>query len=82
MDTKAVPKASPTPLPEVEASLQPFCGVFRRRLSRQSYERYITGLLTDLPRKNGDTMAAALAGTTTERLHYLLTDAASGSACP
>jgi len=32
-------------------------------------------LLTDLPRKNCDTIAAAVAGTTTERLQNLLTDA-------
>jgi SRSO17 transposase len=38
-------------------------------------ERYITGLLTDLSRKNCDTIAAAVAGTSTERLQHLLTDA-------
>jgi SRSO17 transposase len=38
-------------------------------------ERYITGLLTDLDRKNCDTIAAAVAGTSTERLQHLLTDA-------
>ena len=39
-------------------------------------ERYITGLLTDLPHKTADTIAAAVAGTSTERLQHLLTDAA------
>jgi SRSO17 transposase len=34
-----------------------------------------TGLLTDLDRKNCDTISAALAGTSTERLQHLLTDA-------
>jgi hypothetical protein len=38
-------------------------------------ERSLTGLLTDLPRKNCDTIAAAVAGTSTERLQPLLTDA-------
>jgi len=38
-------------------------------------ERYVTGLLTDLARKNCDTIAAAVAGTSTERLQHLLTDA-------
>ena len=38
-------------------------------------ERYVTGLLTDLDRKNCDTIAAAVAGTSTERLQHLLTDA-------
>jgi SRSO17 transposase len=75
MNMKAVPKAAPTPLPELETYLKPFTKLFRRRWSRQSCERYITGLLTDLPHKNCETIAAALAGTSTERLQHLLTDA-------
>ncbi len=38
-------------------------------------ERYLTGLLTDLPHKTADTIAAVVAGTSTERLQHLLTDA-------
>jgi SRSO17 transposase len=53
----------------------PRAPLFRRSQSRHSLERYITGLLTDLDRKNCDTIAAALAGTSTERLQHLLTDA-------
>jgi SRSO17 transposase len=71
----AVPKASSDPLPEISAFLEPFASLFRRSQSRHSLERYITGLLTDLDRKNCDTIAAALAGTSTERLQHLLTDA-------
>src|SRR5918994_7394563 len=71
----AVPKASSDPLPEIAEFLQPFAPLFRRSQSRRSLERYITGLLTDLDRKNCDTIAAALAGTSTERLQHLLTDA-------
>ena len=71
----AVPKASPDPLPELAAFLAPFAPLFRRAESRQSLERYVTGLLTDLPRKTCDTIAAAVAGTSTERLQHLLTDA-------
>jgi SRSO17 transposase len=71
----AVPKASSDPLPEISAFLKPFAPLFRRSQSRHSLERYITGLLTDLDRKNCDTIAAALAGTSTERLQHLLTDA-------
>ena len=52
MNMKAVPKAAPTPLPELETYLKPFTKLFRRSWSRQSCERYITGLLTDLPHKN------------------------------
>ncbi len=71
----AVPKASSEPLPEISAFLLPFAPLFRRSQSRHSLERYITGLLTDLDRKNCDTIAAAVAGTSTERLQHLLTDA-------
>jgi SRSO17 transposase len=71
----AVPKASPDPLPELDAYLAPFAPLFRRAQTRQSLERYVTGLLTDLAHKTADTIAAAVAGTTTERLQHLLTDA-------
>lgn len=49
--------------------------LFRRATTRESFERYCTGLLTDLPHKTCDGIAAAVAGTTTERLQHLLTDA-------
>ncbi len=71
----AIPKASSDPLPELAAFLEPLAPLFRRVQSRQSLERYVTGLLTDLSRKNCDTIAAAVAGTSTERLQHLLTDA-------
>src|SRR5215213_627034 len=72
---EAVPKASSDPLPEIAEFLKPFSPLFRRSQSRNFLERYITGLLTDLDRKNCDTISAALAGTSTERLQHLLTDA-------
>jgi SRSO17 transposase len=76
MSPSVVPKASPDALPELVAFLEPFAPLFRRSTSRASVERYLTGLLTDLERKNCDTIAAAVAGTSTERLQHLLTDAA------
>jgi SRSO17 transposase len=76
MKSNIVPKASPDTLPELAAFLEPFAPLFRRHTSRDSMERYITGLLTDLPHKTADTIAAAVAGTSTERLQHLLTDAA------
>jgi len=71
----AVPRASSDPLPEIATFLEPFAPLFRRVQSRHSLERYVTGLLTDLGRKNCDTISAAVAGTSTERLQHLLTDA-------
>src|ERR671927_2025728 len=73
-----VPRAGPTPLWTLDVYRHPFSTLFRgsrQRPSWESLERYVTGLLTDLPRKNCDTIAAAVAGTTTERLQHLLTDA-------
>src|SRR5437588_3020475 len=75
MDTPPPPKAAPTSLPELDRFLQPYRSLFQRAQSRQSLDRYVTGLLTDLPRKNCDTIAATVAGTSTERLQHLLTDA-------
>src|ERR1700704_4840332 len=75
MKTPVVPKASPETLPDLATYLAPFASLFRRSTSRASLERYLTGLLTDLPRKNCDAIAAAVAGTSTERLQHLLTDA-------
>src|SRR5215831_14647418 len=76
MKSTHVPKASPDALPELAAFLAPFAPLFRRHTSRDSMERSLTGLLTDLPHKTADTIAAAVAGTSTERLQHLLTDAA------
>ena len=76
MNHTHVPKASPEPLPELAAFLEPFAPLFRRHTSRDSRERYVTGLLTDLPHKTCETIADVLAGTSVERLQHLLTDAA------
>jgi len=65
MKMPVVPKASPDVLPELATSLAPFAPLFCRSTSRASVERYLTGLLTDLERKNCDPIAAAVAGTST-----------------
>lgn len=75
MNTTRVPKASPKPLPELATFLEPFALLFRRHTSRDSMERYVTGLLTDLPHKTCETIADVVAGTSLERLQHLLTDA-------
>jgi SRSO17 transposase len=75
MDYPMVPRAGPLPLPEVAEYLAPFRPLFRYRQSWESVERYVTGLLTDVPRKNCDVLAAVLASTSIERLQHLLTDA-------
>jgi SRSO17 transposase len=76
MNKTRVPKASPEPLPELATFLKPFAPLFRRHTSRDSMERYVTGLLSDLPHKTCETIADVVAGTSLERLQHLLTDAA------
>ncbi len=66
-------KASTDPLPELEAFLSPFIHHFVRSEGRENLERYSTGLLSDLPRKNGETLAGAIPQTNEQRLHNLLT---------
>ena len=66
--------ASPAELPE----LQEFWGAFQVRFRRpegvEALERYVTGLLTELPNKNCDTIAQAVPGTTGQRLQEFLTN--------
>src|SRR5258708_35898046 len=76
MNKTRVPKASPDALPELAAFLEPFAPLFRRHTSRDSMERYLTGLLTALPHKTCDTIPDVIAGTSVERLQHLLTDVA------
>jgi SRSO17 transposase len=65
------PTAAPDAVPELAAYLAPFF----HRPSQHSWERYLTGLLSDRPRKNGETIAAAVAGTSSARWPHLLSAA-------
>jgi SRSO17 transposase len=66
--------ASPAVLPELAAFLSMFNLNFRRSEGKAALERYLTGLLTELPNKNCDTMATAVPGTSEQRLQGFLTD--------
>ena len=55
--------ASPAELPELQKFLGAFLVRFWRPERRAALERYTTGLLTELPNKNGDTIAQAVTGT-------------------
>lgn len=61
MKTLSLPKGSGDLLPELTTVLEPFTPLFRRATSCNSLERYVTGLLRDLPRKNCETIAQAVA---------------------
>lgn len=66
--------ASPSTLPELDEFLSTFVLKFRRSEGEAALERYLTGLLTELPNKNCDTMAAAVPGTSEQCLQGLLTN--------
>jgi SRSO17 transposase len=53
--------------------LRPFHVHFHRSEGRQSLQRYLTGLLTEHPNKNCDTLAQVIPDTNQQRLHNLLT---------
>src|SRR5947199_6236651 len=66
--------ASPASLPELDEFLATFQVRFRRPEGKAALERYLTGLLTELPNKNCDTMAEAVPGTSEQRLQEFLTN--------
>ncbi|MDT7858166.1 hypothetical protein RQM47_16075 [Rubrivirga sp. S365] len=49
MTATPTPKAPPTPLPGLAAFLAPLLPLFRRPSTRESAERYCTGLLRGSP---------------------------------
>src|SRR5262245_15231676 len=73
MKTTRIPHAPSTPLPELDEFLAPFRIHFQRSEGRATLERYLTGLLTEHPRKNCDTLAQIVPGTSEQRLQGLLT---------
>jgi SRSO17 transposase len=66
--------ASPAALPELQEFLASFQVRFRRPEGWEALERYTTGLLTELPDKNCDTIAQAVPGTSAQRLQEFLTN--------
>jgi SRSO17 transposase len=66
--------ASPAELPELQEFLGAFQVRFRRPEGRQALERYMTGLLTEYPNKNCDTLAQAVPGTSAQQLQEFLTN--------
>lgn len=74
LPTLRLPQAPPAPLAEVAEFLAPFEVQFCQRNSAENLERYVTGLLTEQPTKNCDTLAQVVPGTTQQRLHHLLTE--------
>src|SRR5258705_1261950 len=70
---KRMPQAASEPMAELGEFLSEFRVLFGRRESAAAMERYLTGLLTEHPNKNCDTLAAVVPGTSEQQLQGLLT---------
>jgi len=68
-----MPQAPSEPPPELAEFLSHFRVHFAQRRSRATVARYLSGLLTEHPRKNCDTLAAVVPGTSEQQLQHLLT---------
>src|SRR5512135_1781607 len=73
MKTIRIPHAPSAPLPELAEFLAPFRVHFQRSEGPRTLERYLTGLLTEHPNQNCDTLAEVVPGTSEQRLQGLLT---------
>jgi SRSO17 transposase len=71
--TSRIPHVPAAPLPELEDFLRPFRVHFARVEGPRALERYLTGLLTEHPNKNCDTLATVVPGTSEQSLQGLLT---------
>ncbi len=70
---KRIPQAPREPIPELTEFLEPFQIYFKRRESQTALDRYLTGLLTDHPNKNCDTLARIVPGSSEQQLQGLVT---------
>jgi SRSO17 transposase len=71
--TTRIPLATAEPLPDLARFLTPFRVHFARSEGPHALERYLTGLLTEHPNKNCDTIAQVVPGTSEQSLQGLLT---------
>ncbi|MGB8643980.1 MAG: IS701 family transposase, partial [Anaerolineae bacterium] len=71
--TLRIPQAPSGPIPELTEFLARFQVHFKRTESEIAAERYLTGLLTEHPNKNCDTLAEIVPGTSAQSLQGLLT---------
>ena len=70
---KRIPQAPIEPMPELAEFLAQVQVHFTRRENRHATERYLTGLLTEHPNKNCDTLASVVPQTNEQSLQGLLT---------
>src|SRR5919206_2707446 len=72
-EQKRMPQAPSEPPPELAEFLAHFHLHFAQQRSRATLARYLTGLLTEHPNKNCDTLAAVVQGANAQQLNHLLT---------
>jgi hypothetical protein len=63
-----LPHAPSEPLADLDEFLSPLHVHFPRSESRHAMERYLTGLLTEHPNKNCDTLVQVVPGTSEQSL--------------
>lgn len=68
-----IPQAPSEPMPELAEFLAQFRIHFSQQRSFQTFCSYLTGLLTDHPNKNCDTIASIIPGTNQQQLNHLTT---------
>jgi len=71
---RRLPQAPSEPMPELAEFLEQFRVQFRQGRSWNRLERYVTGLLTEHPNKNCDTLAQVVPGVNEQQLNHLLTE--------
>src|SRR6516225_6376862 len=69
-----LPQAPRTRLPELAEFLAPLRVHFTQGPSAETLRQYLTGLLSEHPNKNCDTLAAVVAETNEQQFNHLLTD--------
>jgi SRSO17 transposase len=72
--TKRAPLAPSGPMPALAEFLRPFHVHFARSEATHALERYLTGMLTEHPNKNCDTIASVVPDTSEQSLQGLLTN--------
>ncbi len=69
-----LPQAPRTPLPELAEFLAPLRVHFTQGPSAETLRQYLTGLLSEQPNKNCDTLAEVVPETNEQQFNHLLTD--------
>jgi len=69
-----LPQAPRAPLPELAEFLAPLRVHFTQGPSAETLRQYLTGLLSEHPNKNCDTLAEVVPETNEQQFHHLLTD--------